>query len=266
MFPPGLDDDLDPSFARNEPWAAWLAKWHQAGAVVASSCSGAFLLARAGLLDDRTATSHWLNAEELNRRFPAVRVAVQRLVIDHGDVITSGGATTFLDLALYLVERFAGRERANAAARILLIDGARTSQLPYMTLDAAHRDHCDDLVRTVQARIDNDLGGALRIPDLARQVGLSGRTLARRFHDTVGQSPQAYIQLRRVDTARRLLETTDIPIDNIRRGVGYSDPTAFRRAFRYHTGLSPTDYRHRYGWPTTPGRIDPAGGARGAGR
>jgi transcriptional regulator GlxA family with amidase domain len=175
---PGLDDDLRPSLERNAEWAPWIARWHQAGAVVASSCSGAFLLAQAGILDGRTATTHWLYADELRRRFPAVRVAAERLLIDHGDVITSGGATTFLDLALYLVERFAGRERANAAARVLLIDGARTSQLPYVTYGAARRDHDDELVHRVQDLIDADPAGVPRITDLARQVGLSPRTLA----------------------------------------------------------------------------------------
>lgn len=217
---PGLDDDLEPSLALNEGWAPWLAQWHRAGAVVASSCSGAFLVADAGILDGRSATTHWLYGEALQRRHPAVRVTTERLLIDHGDVITSGGATTFLDLALYLVERFAGRERANAAA-----------------------------VRRAQHLIDRDLSGELRVDALARAVGLSSRTLARRFLDSIGQSPQTYIQARRVDTARRMLETSDTPVENIRRRVGYSDATAFRRAFRHHAGLSPTDYRRRFGWP-----------------
>ncbi|NUR07227.1 MAG: helix-turn-helix domain-containing protein [Nocardioidaceae bacterium] len=247
---PGLDDDLEPSLALNEGWAPWLARWHRAGAVVASSCSGAFLVAEAGLLDGRSATTHWLYGEALQRRHPAVRVTTERLLIDHGDVITSGGATTFLDLALYLVERFAGRERANAAARILLIDGARTSQLPYVSLGGVLHEHDDEAVRRAQHLIDRDLGGDLRVDALARAVGLSSRTLARRFVDSVGQTPQAYIQARRVDTARRLLETSDTPVDNIRRRVGYADATAFRRAFRHHAGLSPTDYRRRFGWPS----------------
>ena len=248
---PGLDDDLERSFALNAAWAPWIAQWHHEGAVVASSCSGAFLLAEAGILDGRTATTHWMYADEMRRRFPTGRVAPERLLIDHGDVITSGGATTFLDLAVYLVERFAGRERANAAARVLLIDGARTSQLPYVTLGAVQRDHDDDLIHRAQDLIDAGLADLLRIASIANDVGLSSRTLARRFQDTLGQAPQAYIQLRRIDAARRLLETTDSPIDNIRRQVGYRDSTAFRRAFRHHTGLSPSEYRNRYGWHTT---------------
>ena len=249
---PGLDDDLEPSLALNAAWAPWLARWHRAGAVVASSCSGAFLVAEAGLLDGRSATTHWLYGAALQRRYPAVDVTTARLLIDHGDVITSGGATTFLDLALYLVERFAGRERANAAARILLIDGARSSQLPYVSFGGVLHDHDDEAVRRVQHLIDSDLGGELRVDTLAREVGLSSRTLGRRFMNSVGQTPQAYIQERRVDTARRMLETSDTPIDNIRRRVGYADATAFRRAFRQHAGLSPTDYRRRYRWPSGP--------------
>jgi transcriptional regulator GlxA family with amidase domain len=256
---PGLDDDLNVSFEQNAVWSPWITKWHRAGAVIASSCSGAFLLAQAGILDGRTATTHWMYAEELQRRFPAVRVAAKRLIIDHGDVITSGGATTFLDLALYLIERFAGRERANAAARVLLIDGARTTQLPYVAYGAAHRDHDDALVQRVQDVIDENLAGPLRVAELARQVGLSSRALARRFQDTVGRAPQAHIQQRRVDRAQRLLETTDSSIDYIRRRVGYSDPSAFRRVFRHHTGLSPTEYRSRYGWPTPALRTSSTG-------
>ena len=248
---PGLDDDLEPSLELNVPWAPWIARWHQAGAVVASSCSGAFLLAQAGILDGRTATTHWLYAEELQRRFPMVRVTPERLLIDLGDIITSGGATTFLDLSLYLIERFAGRERANAAARVLLVDGSRTSQLPYVTLGAVRRDHEDDVVHRAQDLIDAEIGGPLLIEELAGRVGLSSRTLARKFQDTLGRGAQAYIRQRRIEIACRLLETTDSPIESIRGRVGYRDSTAFRRAFRTQTGLSPSEYRSRYGWPTT---------------
>lgn len=188
-------------------------------------------------------------ADDLQRRFPRVRVDPARLLIDHGDVITSGGATTFLDLAIYLMERFAGRERANAAARVLLIDGARSSQLPYVSHGAARRGHDDHLIHQAQDLIGERLGTRLGVADIARQVGMSPRTLTRRFNGTLGCAPQAYIQQRRVETARCLLETTGSPIDVIRRRVGYEDAASFRRLFRRHTGLSPGEYRARYGWP-----------------
>jgi transcriptional regulator GlxA family with amidase domain len=246
---PGLDDDLLPSFELNSAWAPWIAKWHRSGAVIASSCSGAFLLAQAGIVDGRTVSTHWMYAAELQRRFPRVGVRAERLLIDHGDVITSGGATTFLDLAIYLVERFAGRERANAAARVLLIDGTRTSQLPYVTHGASDRDHDDGLVHRVQNLIDAELAGPLPLHDLAHHVGLSGRSLTRHFQHALGRAPQSYIRERRMDVAQRLLETTTAPIDSIRRQVGYGDPSAFRRNFKRHAGITPTQYRERFGWP-----------------
>lgn len=191
---PGLDDDLETSFRANLAWAPWIAKWHAAGATIASSCSGGFLLAEAGILDGNSATTHWMYAQEFQARYPQVRVASEKLIIDNGDTITSGGATTFLDLALYLVERFAGRDHANAAARVLLIDGARISQLPYVHVGGQDRDHDDSLVHHAQTIIDADLTGNIRVEALADNVGLSNRTLGRRFEDALGVTPQTYIQ------------------------------------------------------------------------
>lgn len=245
---PGLDDDLERSFELNRGWAPWIRRWHEAGATVASSCSGTFLLAEAGLLAGRQATTHWLYTDKLRAMFPSVIVATERLLIDHGDVITSGGATTFLDLAIYLMERFGGRERANAAARILLIDRQRHSQLPYAVATGADRNHRDGLLHRVQDTIEQQLETDLRVPELAASVGLGQRTLGRRFQAELGVSVQAYIRRCRIEHAKRALETTASGIDAIGRAVGYRDPTAFRRAFRDHAGLSPSEYRGRYQW------------------
>jgi transcriptional regulator GlxA family with amidase domain len=243
---PGLDDELAASFAANRGWAPWLAKWHAAGARIAGSCTGAFLLADAGLLDGRPATTHWMFADELRRRYPAVRVTADQMIVDNGDVITSGGATAFLNLVLYLVERFAGHERANLAARVLLVDGHRPSQLPYIAF-GRERAHDDVIVHRVQQHVDSHLGEPLRIAELAASFGLSERTLSRRFEAATGRGPRAYLQHARIQHAKRLLETAGDPIDEVRRQVGYSDPAAFRRVFKQATGLSPSGYRDAYG-------------------
>jgi transcriptional regulator GlxA family with amidase domain len=243
---PGLDDELAESFGANRGWVPWLMRWHAGGARIASSCTGAFLVADAGLLDGRPATTHWLFADELRRRYPAVRVTADQMIVDNGDVITSGGATAFLNLVLYLVERFAGHARANLAARVLLVDGHRPSQLPYIAF-GRERAHDDVIVHQVQQHIDSHLGEPLRIAELAASFGLSERTLSRRFAAATGRGPRAYLQQARVQHARRLLETAGDPVDQVRRRAGYGDAAAFRRVFKQATGLSPSGYRDAYG-------------------
>jgi len=243
---PGLDDDMPVSFDLNRRWVPWIKQWHQAGAKIASSCTGAFLVADAGVLRGRAATTHWLYADELRLRYPDVDVRIDQMIIDHGDVLTSGGATTFLNLVLYLLERFGGHERANLAAKVLLVDGHRPSQLPYIAA-LPGRFHDDMTIHEIQQHIDTHLDQPLRIGRLAEQFGLSTRTLSRRFESATGRGPQAYLQHARIQQAKRLLETTTDPIDEIRRHVGYLVLAAFRRAFKQMTGLSPSEYRVAYG-------------------
>jgi transcriptional regulator GlxA family with amidase domain len=151
-----------------------------------------------------------------------------------------------LNLVLYLVERFGGHARANTAAKLLLVDGHRTSQLPYVAA-LPGRAHADPVVHAIQQHIDNHLDEPVRAAKLATQFGLSVRSLNRRFTAATGHGPQAYLQQLRVRHAQRLLETTSDPVDHIRRAAGYHDPAAFRRAFKQTTGLSPTGYRNQYG-------------------
>jgi transcriptional regulator GlxA family with amidase domain len=243
---PGLDDDLAASFVLNRRWVDWIRRWHASGARIASSCTGAFLVADSGVLRGRSTTTHWLFADELRRRYPNIDVRIDRMIIDHGDVITSGGATAFLNLVLYLVERFGGHERANLAARVLLVDGHRRSQLPYIAA-LPGRFHDDLAVHEIQQHIDAHLGESLMIGQVAAQFGLSSRTLSRRFMSATGQGPREYLQHMRVHHAKRLLEMTSDAIDEIRVDSGYHDPAAFRRAFKQATGVSPSEYRGAYG-------------------
>lgn len=252
LAPPNLvvvpafdDENLLDSLADNQDWVPWLKTWHAQGARVAASCVGAFLLAEAGLLDGRPATTHWLFADTMRSLYPSVKVTSDRLIVDAGDVITSGGATTFLSLVVHLVERFGGHERAALARKVLLIDGGRTSQLPYPAFTPA-RDHDDDLVRRVQDYIDAHLDAPIRSDALARKFGVSRRTLARRFLASTHASVKSYVQQARMLLAKKLLETTNNSIDQIRTATGYLDPAAFRRAFRQAAGMSPRQYRNTF--------------------
>lgn len=262
---PGLDDDLATSFSQNRGWVPWLRTWHAAGSRIAGSCTGAFLMADAGLLDGRPATTHWMFADELQCRYPAVNVIVDRMIVDTGDVITSGGATAFLNLVLYLAERFAGHDRANLAAKVLLVDGYRPSQRPYIAF-GKERSHGDMTVHQVQQHIDLHLADPLLITELASRFGLSERTLARRFAAATGHGAQAYLQHARIQQAMRLLESTSDPIDEVRRRVGYHDPAAFRRAFKDATSLSPSGYRDAYGLHPPRRQLNEVTGGSGEGR
>jgi transcriptional regulator GlxA family with amidase domain len=252
LAPPNLvvvpafdDENLLDSLADNQDWVPWLKTWHAQGARLAASCVGAFLLAEAGLLDGRPATTHWLFADTLRSRYPSIKVTSDRLIVDAGDVITAGGATTFLSLVVHLVERFGGHERAALARKVLLIDGGRTSQLPYLAFTPA-RDHDDDLVRRAQDYIDAHLDAPIRSDALAREFGVSPRTLARRFLASTHAGVNSYVQQARMLLAKKLLETTHDPIDQIRTATGYLDPAAFRRAFRQAAGMSPRQYRNTF--------------------
>jgi len=257
---PGLDEEPGPLplLELNRQWGPRIAQWHRSGALIATSCTGAFLLADAGILDDNPVTTHWRLAAELQQRYPNVEVRADQIIIDTGDIISSGGATAFLDLVLYLVERFGGRERATLAAQALLID-ARLSQLPYLSPIEA-RAHKDAIVRDVQEHIDAHLGDTIQIATLAEHFGVSERTLTRRFTAATGLAPQAYLQLVRVNLAQRLLETTSEPVESVRRAVGYADSSAFRRVFKQITGLSPSEYRSQRGARKPMGRVEQLSG------
>jgi transcriptional regulator GlxA family with amidase domain len=243
---PGLDDDLVPSFTRNRTWVPWIAKWHAAGARIATSCTGAFLAADAGVLDGKEATTHWIAADAFRRHFPRVLLRPERMIVDAGDVISSGGATTFLSLVIYLTERYGSHDRAVLAAKVMLVDGERRSQLPYVAFGPA-RDHADQLIHRVQSFMEAHLAAGVSVGELAAQASVSTRTLDRRFKAATGLTPRAYLQRIRIDAAKRLLETTTDPVDQLSARVGYGDPTAFRRAFTQATGLGPRPYRQKYG-------------------
>ena len=255
---PGLDDDVESSLERNRGWIPHLRRWHAGGATISSSCTGTFLLGAAGLLDGRRATTHWVAADALASAFPRVDVRRDAVVVDEGDVITSGGATTAFNLVLYLVGRFGGRDRANAATRLMLLDAARTSQQPF-ALTGVHRQHDDPIVHDAQSAVQDGRVAPLTVAALAREIGVSPRTLTRRFRAALDLTPQAYIEEARVDAARRLLEETGLAIDDLRSRVGFSDPTSFRRAFKRRTGLTPGEYRQRYARHSAPADSDLGG-------
>lgn len=230
------------------PLARWLAAGHARGAVLASVCAGAFLLAETGLLAGRTATTHWGYAEVLAERFPEIRVDADRLVIDDGDLITAGGVMAWTDLGLVLVERLLGPTIMLDTARFLLVDPPGREQRSYRAF-APILDHGDGAVLKVQHWLQASGAAGVHLAAMVARSGLEERTFLRRFRKATGMTPTEYCQQIRIMKAREALELTRRGIGQIAFEVGYDDPSAFRKLFQRLTGLSPGAYRKRFGRP-----------------
>jgi AraC family transcriptional activator FtrA len=219
---------------------------HANGARVASLCSGAFALAAAGLLDGRRATTHWLYADEFRNRFPAVDLDPAVLYIDHGDVLTSAGTTAGIDLCLAMVAADHGADVANTLARRLVAPTHRSGgQAQYVETpapQAAGRDSLGPLLDWMRTH----LAEPLTVADLARQANVAERTLIRRFHTAVGVTPGKWLTAQRVLHARRLLETTDLPVERVAAAAGLGGAANLRHHFTEVVGVAPSDYRRSF--------------------
>jgi transcriptional regulator GlxA family with amidase domain len=240
--------DMDEFLARRELLRALssaLRRQHKAGAVLASYCTGNYLLAEAGLLDGRIATTHWAKAGDFARRYPRVELRATEVLTEQDGILCSGAVTSYLNLALRLVERFAGAQLAAMTAKTLLIDANRISQASYATLLEEHG-HSDSLVARAQRRMETTLQQGCRLSELAAHLAVSERTLNRRFKQAVGDPPLEYLQTLRVEVAKRLLESGRFGFDVVSQRVGYGDLGTFRQLFKRKTGLSPREYQRRF--------------------
>ena len=221
---------------------------HRRGSRVASVCSGAFLLAEAGLLDGARATTHWALVDAMRRRYPGVAILGDEVLVDNDRTVCSGAMTSYLNLALWLVERHGGAALASATAKVMLIDRQRVSQASYRSLTVqAQARHDDALVGKAQRCLEQRLQEGIRLPLLAGELAVSERTLNRRFLKALGQTPLQYLQSLRIDHAKNLLETTRLSVETVGAHVGYGDASTFRRLFKRETGLTPKGYQQRFG-------------------
>ncbi|CAG9261445.1 Transcriptional regulator, AraC family with amidase-like domain [Burkholderia diffusa] len=238
-----------------------LRRQRKAGAMLAAYCTANYLLAEAGLLDGRAATTHWARAGDFARRYPRVEVRAHELLLEQDGIISSGSVTSYLNLAVRLVEAFAGEALAAMTAKALLIDMNRTSQASFATLLDEHG-HADTLVARAQQRMEATLQQGFRLSDLAASLAVSERTLNRRFKEAVGLAPLTYLQNLRVEVAKRLLETRPIGLEAVSQRVGYGDVSTFRQLFKRKTGLSPSEYQMQFS-RTAAKRKEAAPGNRG---
>jgi transcriptional regulator GlxA family with amidase domain len=235
--------------------ADWLRNAHAKGALVGSVCSGSMLLAYAGMLDGLEAATHWAFCDALAARYPKVKVRKERILVPAGEghrIITSGGVSSWHDLVLYLIARFAGLEEARRAAQLFLLNWHHEGQLPYACLSVS-RQHEDKVIQAAQVWAGLNYPHPVPVREMAAQTGLGERSFLRRFRKATGQSPMEYIQHLRIEEAKQMLETTSSSPEDIAAEVGYTEPAAFRHIFKKSVGMTPVAYRKRYKTPVFGG-------------
>ncbi|VDS09834.1 HTH-type transcriptional regulator CdhR [Paracoccus haematequi] len=238
------DDALD---GRWPAEIEWVHRHIDHGSLVCSTCSGAVLLAEAGLLDGAEAASHWTMADLFRDRYPAVRFRPERILCDSGrggQLITTGGASSWQDLALYLIGRFCGADEAARIARLFLLGDRGYGQLPFASM-ARPRQHSDAVISRIQEWLVDHYDTPAPVAVMVDRSGLSERSFKRRFSAATGYTPVEYVQALRIEEAKQMLETEDMGIEDISAAVGYEDPTFFRRLFKRRAGVTPAQYRQR---------------------
>ena len=223
----------------------WIRRQYDRGAHVASICTGVFLLAETGLLDGKSATLHWGFTEMFRHRYPRVNLKTDRMFIDQGRLYCSAGANAGLDLSLYLVEKFCGRQTAVQSAKTMILDLGREKQTPYRCY-LFSRDHGDPPILKAQQWIERHYTQSIDYNRLAGKFRMSRRSLERRFKQATGITPLGYLQQLRVETAKRLLEDGTRTFSEITYRVGYEDIPFFRKVFVRLTGLRPREYQQKF--------------------
>ncbi len=246
IFVPTTGLSIDDVVERNAPIVPWLKRRSSRGVAVASVCSGVGLVAAAGLLDGKRATTHWGLAERFREKYPRVKWMPECMVTEDRGFYCGGGVNASLDLSIYLVERFCGHEIAMQTAKALLIETPRAWQSGFAIVPLK-TDHTDDSISSAQEWMHKNFDTNFPLEDPARRVGMSVRNFVRRFKQATGDSPLVYLQKLRVAAAKRMLESNHRTMQEISDAVGYQDIAFFRALFQRHTGVSPSAYRGRFG-------------------
>jgi len=229
----------------------WIRRMHAGGAVLCSACSGIFLLAETGLYDARDATVHFGYTREFAAAHPRVTIHPERVLVVSGqreELVSSGASTTWHDMVLYLIARFAGATDAQQVARMYALQWHQDGLAPYITFEG-RTDHGDAEIAAAQRWIAGHFSVANPVDEMIRHSALAERTFKRRFAAATGLTPIGYVQRLRVEDAKRRLERTDAPVDEIGWRVGYEDGAFFRRLFKRSTGMAPGAYRKRFRIP-----------------
>ncbi|WP_439581810.1 GlxA family transcriptional regulator [Dyadobacter bucti] len=242
---PSLNHNYQKAVEDNELLIDWIAKQYRNGAEIASICTGAFMLASSGLLDGKTCSTHWAVADNFRNMFPKVNLQTDKLITDENGIYTNGGAYSFLNLVLYLIEKYYDRQAAVFCSKVFQIEMDRHSQSAF-TIFKGQKLHGDEMVREAQAYIESKPYEKISVEHLSSRFSVGRRNFDRRFIKATGNTPVEYAQRVKIESAKKAFETSRKTINEVMYEVGYSDVKAFREVFRKITGMSPLEYRGKY--------------------
>ncbi|HTI57937.1 GlxA family transcriptional regulator [Mucilaginibacter sp.] len=242
---PPLFGDLNAAIRLNKDLLPWIIDQYDAGAEVASLCIGAFLLASTGLLNGKKCSTHWFFANQFRNMFPEVELVDEKIITEEGHVYSSGGANSYWNLLLYLVEKYTNREMAILAAKYFVVDIGRNDQSPF-TIFKGQKDHEDEVVKNAQEYIEQNFQQKISVDDLSERFNIVRRTFERRFKKSTHNTVVEYIQRVKIEAAKKSFESNRKTIYEVMYDVGYTDIKAFRDVFKKITGMPPVDYRNKY--------------------
>jgi transcriptional regulator GlxA family with amidase domain len=242
---PSLNHNYQKAMKGNKELADWIAWQYKSGAEIASVCTGAFLLASSGLLDGKACSTHWSVADNFRSMFPNVHLQTDKLITDEYGIYTNGGAYSFLNLLIYLIEKKYDRQTAIYCSKVFQIEMDRYSQSEFVIFKG-QKQHGDEMVIEAQTYIENMLHERISVEQLSSKFAIGRRNFDRRFIKATGNTPLEYLQRVKVESAKKAFETSRKTINEVMYEVGYSDIKAFREVFRKITGMSPLEYRNKY--------------------
>ncbi|QKJ32115.1 helix-turn-helix domain-containing protein [Mucilaginibacter mali] len=242
---PAMHGDIAEALENNKAFSPWIVEQYNNGAEIASLCIGAFFLASTGLLTGKQAATHWSLAGLFRQMYPEVNLVDDKIMTEDDGIYTSGGAYSYLNLIVYLVEKFAGRDIAILISKSFMIDIDRISQSPFIIFQG-QKAHEDEPVKKAQEFIENNFAEKITVDQLADMLALGRRSLERRFKHATSNTVTEYIQRVKIEAAKKSFESSRKNINEVMYDVGYTDTKAFRTIFKKVTGLSPVEYRNKY--------------------
>lgn len=242
---PALGGNMQEAINKNTAYLPWITDQYKKGSEIASLCVGAFLLASTGLLKGKTCSTHWLFANEFRTIFPDIILTDDKIITDQNGIYSSGGATSYWNLLLYLVEKYTNREMAIMASKFFLLEMDRNTQSQFVMFKG-QKDHEDLPIIKAQDFIEKKYAEKITVDELADKFGIGRRTFERRFKKATTNTVIEYIQRVKIEAAKKQLESGRKTVNEVMYDVGYTDVKAFRDVFKKIAGMSPVDYRNKY--------------------